>query len=408
MARGEGAVLRRRPFSAWLGAATLSSLGDAVTFFALGWVAAGLGPGTASLVLTMESVPLCLLILAGGVLVDRVGARRTMIVCDAAMAVVMAALALGSTVGVAWWGLVAVALLSGTAAALRRPAEGAFPRLFAAERDELARRMAAVASALQVARMAGPTLGGLLVGIGGLPATAALDAATFVVVLAVLVAVRPPYEEQRGEHTAGGGWSAVAEALRAARRSPGVPDLLLVVAGLAATVLPLLMLCVPLAGREAGWGATGTGVVSAGWLLGGLLVTLTVTRRGAPGARLAAAGPVIAVAAVALLAITDERSLAVFATTSVGVGTTLLTAHLLPTFVAASPDAMVGRFQALAGLAQTGPVLVATPLLGAVAATLGVRAALVAVAVGLALTALLAVRVTARLAVPSLSGERLG
>lgn len=145
-------MLRRRPFSAWLGAATLSSLGDAITFFALGWAAAGLGPGTASLVLTMESVPLCLVILAGGVLPDRVGARRTMIACDVAMAV----FALASTVGVAWWGLVVVALLSGTAAALRRPAEGVFPRLFAAERDELARRMAAVASALQVAGMAGP------------------------------------------------------------------------------------------------------------------------------------------------------------------------------------------------------------------------------------------------------------
>jgi MFS family permease len=49
----------------------LSTLGDSVTFFAI-------GAGAASLVMTVESVPLCLLILVGGVVADRYGVRRVM------------------------------------------------------------------------------------------------------------------------------------------------------------------------------------------------------------------------------------------------------------------------------------------------------------------------------------------
>ena len=185
----------RRPFGAWLAAAALSSTGDSVSFFAIGWVAAAHGAGAASLVLTVESVPLCVLILAGGALADRFGVRRMMILCDAGMALVMAGLALGTTRGVPLWSLVLVAALSGTAAALRRPAEGVFPRMFF-DGDLLARQMAVVGACLQVARLAGPVIGGALVA-AGLPVVAGLDAATFVGVLAVLLVVRPPRESDQ-------------------------------------------------------------------------------------------------------------------------------------------------------------------------------------------------------------------
>ncbi|MFC4786109.1 hypothetical protein ACT8ZV_16640 [Nocardioides sp. MAHUQ-72] len=101
---------------------------------------------------------------------------------------------------------------------------------------------------------------------------------------------------------------------------------------------------------------------------------------------------------------TGDLVVALVAQTLVGVGTSLLTTSLLPAFVTSTPPGMLARFQSLLGLAQTGPVLLATPSLGFVAERAGVEPALAAVAVLLALTAVPA----ARLSVLTAVGERDG
>ncbi|EGD43050.1 PE-PGRS family protein [Nocardioidaceae bacterium Broad-1] len=252
-----------RGFRPWLAASTASVFGDSVTFFAIGWAAAGFGADAAGLVLTVEGIPLAVLVLAGGVLADRIGIRRTMAACDAAMVLVMAAFAVGAIGGADLWMLVAVGALSGTLQALRRPAEGVFPRLFGAE--DLDRRMALVGSAHQIARTAGPAAGGFLIGHGGLPVTAGLDAATFALVLSALLVMRPPHEPAP-EPARGSVWRSLIDGASAARRTPGVAPVLVAISGLAASVLPLVMLALPLAGRERGWTAAETGLDSAvGW-----------------------------------------------------------------------------------------------------------------------------------------------
>ncbi|OIJ27155.1 MFS transporter [Nocardioides luteus] len=378
-----------RGFRPWLAASTASVFGDSVTFFALGWAAAGFGADAASLVLTIEGIPLAVLVLAGGVLADRVGIRRTMAACDAAMVLVMAAFALGAIGGADLWMLVAVGALSGTIQALRRPAEGVFPRLFGAE--DLDRRMALVGSAHQIARTAGPAAGGFLLGHGGLPLTAGLDAATYAAVLGALLLVRPPHEPVP-EPGQGSVWRSLVDGAKAARRTPGVVPVLVAITGLAASVLPLVMLALPLAGRERGWSAAETGLVSGAWVAGGLVMTLLVARRGAPRAPVAVAGPVLAVAGVVLLALRTEVWVGVVAIGLVGVGTTMLTSYLIPAYVARTPPEMLARFSSLTQLAQTGPVLVATPLLGA-AAGVDVRLALAAVGALLLTTVPAAARV---------------
>ena len=388
-------LLRRHPFGCWLTAATVSTLGDAVSFFALGWVAAGLGADAAGIVLTVESVPLAVLVLVGGVAADRYGIRRLMWACDLGSAVVMTTLAVGSAFGTPLWGLALAAFASGTAAAVRRPAEGVFPRLFG--EDGLDRRLATVASCSQVARAAGPTVGGVLVGATGLTGAAALDAASFLLVLAVLLTVRPAYDDLGAGRAEGPApWRRVVDAARTAVATPGVRPTLLTVAGLATTVLPLVMVAVPLAGRSRGWNAATTGAVSSGWILGGLAVTLLVARQGAPRAGVAASGPLVAGAGTLLLVASRHPVPATVATVVVGVGTSLLTTALVPGFVARTPADMLARFQSLLQLAQTAPVLVATPALAWACGTLGVD-------VGLALTAavLCATAVAARSALAS-------
>ncbi|HEY0951965.1 MFS transporter, partial [Nocardioides sp.] len=229
-----------RGFRAWAASAALSALGDAVTFFALVWVAASHGPGAASLVLTVGSVPLVVLILAGGLVADRWGVRTVMFACDLVMAVVMAAFAIGSLWAVPVWALTVVSFLSGTAAALRRPGAGVFPRLFARD-QELTRLMAGVTLLLQLASVTGPVVAGALLAAAGLTLTSALDALSFALVGVVLLLVRPPLAPDRPASTPA--WrSELGQGLRAARATPGVPATILAVCGLAVTILPLVEL----------------------------------------------------------------------------------------------------------------------------------------------------------------------
>lgn len=375
----------RHPFALWLAAATCSTLGDSVTFFALGWAAAGHGAGAAGLVLTLEGVPLCLLILVGGVVADRVGIRRTMAGCDAAMAVAMAGFALLARDGAPVALLATLGVVSGTASALRRPAELVFPRLFA-DGEELTRRTATTTMYLQLARIAGPAVAGLLLALGGLGLTSTLDALSFAAVLAALLVVRPPHEPPAAED----GESALARlvaGLRAARATPGAGATVLAVVLLASTVLPLVSMLVPLTARARGWSAHDAGIVTAAWVVGGIAVTAVVARRGAPSAQLALAGPPVAAAGAALLATASTVPVAFVAVLLVGVGTSLFTSRLIPAFFGATPPALLARFSALLGIAQTGPVLLVTPALAATVTWWGVTPAALALGVVLLATA---------------------
>lgn len=381
---------RRRggPFGLWLAATTLSTLGNSVTGFAIAWAATAHGAGAAGLVLAVESVPLATLILAGGVLADRWGIRRVMIVCDAAMAVVMALFAALCVIATPVWSLALLGLAAGVADALRRPAAGAFPRLFTDDTGpELTRLMASVGLALQVARVAGPAVGGVAIAAGGLTTTSTLDALTFAVIAIVLLRTRPPQESVAVRVPRARG--ALSESLVAAARTPGMIPTLLAVAGLAGAVLPLVSLIVPLAGRERHWSAGTTGLVGSAWVAGGVVVTLLVSRRGRATRLRAVAGPVLAAVGVGGFAVSTSAVVGAVGIGAVGVGTALMTAWILPRVVAATPAPMLARFQALLGLAQTGPAMLGLLGLAALAARAGTTAALTTVAallVGTAVT----------------------
>lgn len=373
------------PFRRWSLAAGVSSLGDSVTYFALGWSAAALGPGAAGLVLTMQSVPLCVVILLGGAVADRWGIRRTMLLCDAAMVLVLLAFLAQAAGGPTVLSLSVLAVVAGSAAALRRPADGAFPRLFVDDED-LSRALAQVSLLHQVARTAGPALGGLLLGLGGLPLTTAVDLVTYVLVLCVLLRVRPPKPEPpRSQGPIG---ASVRASLRAARAQGAVP-LLTAVTLLGGSVLPVVILGVPLAGQERGWGAAATGAVAGCWTVGTLAATAAVGRWGDLGSRGRLVGPWTGAVGVSILAATSSAVAGAAALVLLGVGTAAWTTAALPVFVRATPAGMLARFQALLGFAQNLAVLIALPVLGWLATAAGVRAALGAAALLLIATAAL-------------------
>ena len=268
-----------RGYYGWLAGATLSTFGDATLFFALGWAAADLGPQVAGLVLTGYTLPRAVLLLAGGVLGDRWGPRRVLLTCDFLLAFLTLVLAgalhlVGTTAAL----LLLTAAAIGTVDAFVLPAAGAFPRLFADDKT-LPKAMALRTSTQQVVTLAAGQLGGLLVAVAGLVGALVIDGLTFLVSFVILLVIKPPLATTQ----APSGQSVVKEALdgiRLAWSEPVLRALLLTVGLTAAFVLPVTSLCVPLLARSNGWTASQAGLVVGATVVGSLLVTVAVARRG--------------------------------------------------------------------------------------------------------------------------------
>lgn len=360
-----------RGFFGWVAATFGTELGAGAMTFALTWTATAHGPHLASAVLTLSIVPAVVLGLLGGAIADRFGPRHVLVGCTAAMALVSA----GLMVSVMLLGtppalLLFASVLVGTVAAFQRPAAGVFPRLFVAG-DKLGAAMAQVGTVSQFARTIAPPIGGLLVGALTLAGVAALDLIGGVVMLAVLLAIRPP----RQVHTAPESVSlrGIAAGLAAARATGGVPALLLCVGIVAGAVIPAVLLGVPLAARERGWSASQAGLVEAGWIAGGLVLGAWYAWRGtSPRVWVPMAiGPIVITAGLLILALSPVWGVAALGTTLLGAGVVVFTAHVFPTYVQLAPPEMVSRFQSLLILVQQAPQLVINTLIGLLVAISG-------------------------------------
>jgi Na+/melibiose symporter-like transporter len=143
--------------------------------------------------------PVVLLAAPAGLLVDRFDPRRALIAVSAAQAIVAAGLAFAdSTVAI----LALVALL-GCGVAVANPAEFALvPSV--ADDDRLKAANGRIESARYLGYTLGPLLGGALAAGGGTRVALLIDAASFVVVALVAVALRPREAAAR-DHARGAG-----------------------------------------------------------------------------------------------------------------------------------------------------------------------------------------------------------
>lgn len=390
-------------FWVWLLAALASSLGSMIIYFGLNWFASAFGGRVSGLVATLSMLPRALLLLLGGAVGDKYGPRRVMIIADALMLAIMLGLAVavgrfGVTVAI----LIVVSALSGAVSAFYGPANSVFPRLFV-EDEELPRAMSRAGTLMQVARLLGPPVGGVLIVWTDLTGLALIDAASFIGIVIVLVVIRPPRED-RATRAAQAGLRSVGEGLVTAFRSPGVTPLLGAVALIAGGVIPSLSLCIPLAARERGWVAADAGLIEGTFIAGGFVVSLVFVTRG-PLQRAGigmVSGPVVVACGLGGLALSPTAPVAAGSAFAVGVGVVLFTAHLFPLYLMRSPDGMQSRFQALLVLVQAVPVLLVNLVYGQIAAASSVTwsmllAAVIALSAGAWMAAVPSAR-TARLA----------
>jgi MFS family permease len=375
-------------FYVWLAGALASTLGDAVMYFALAWAATEYGGTVGGLVLTAINLPRVLLLLVGGTVGDRVGARKVMIIGDAAMLVGIGALAvLSHLVGPALWLLIGAGLLVGIKDAFYLPASGTMP-LRLVGRSHLTQAMAMRQSGAQIMTILAGPLAGMLMATSGLTATAALNALTFAVILIVLILVKPTFDVPPAR---GGSFlHDTADGLRTAAKDPVLRAAVLVTGGVAGFLLPVIPLLVPLFARDQGWNAAQAGTLfgaQAAGLLGG---TLVIIKRGAfarPGLA-ACAGLLVAAGGVGLLTVPATIVLSGIAAFIVGAGSALCATHIGPLVLLRAPQSHMARIQALLTLVQSVALLAMNNVLGTIATVGGPVLAMVICAVAIALVGL--------------------
>lgn len=181
--------LRNRDFRLLFSGRCVSLLGDGAFLVALAWEAYTLSdaPTALSLLGIAMTVPLITLLLLGGVVSDRHDRRRVMLIADLVRAVLLMLLAaLAASGQLRLWHMMVIVAVYGAAQAFFDPASDAIlPELLPESELGQANALEQFARPLAL-RLAGPALGGVLVGALG-PGTAFLvDGATFIVSAATL------------------------------------------------------------------------------------------------------------------------------------------------------------------------------------------------------------------------------
>jgi predicted MFS family arabinose efflux permease len=264
------ATLKQRDFALlWFGG-LISMMGDWAMFAALPFYAyEQTGSAFASgAVLTALTLPGFLIGTVAGVFVDRWNRKRTMVVANLLQVLVMLPLLLVRP-GESLWLVYVVAFVLASVSQFVAPAENALlPKLVGTDRLMVANSLNAFNDNL--ARIAGPAIGGLVIAFGGLGGVALLNAATFLLAAGLISLIRAPTtERETAERDATQGtlrsvWREWSQGLRlvAGERHVAVLFVILGAAMLADSILSALI--APFVG----------GVLGAPASLFGLLLTL--------------------------------------------------------------------------------------------------------------------------------------
>ncbi|HMQ35890.1 MAG TPA: MFS transporter, partial [Chloroflexaceae bacterium] len=286
-------ALRHRNYRLFFIGQLISLTGTWMQSVAQGWLVLRLTDSPALLGLTAAatSLPVLLLSLPAGTVVDRVPKWRLLLITQIAamaLAVTLAVLTLTGLVQV--WHILTLAMLLGVVTAFDAPARQSFT-VEMVGREDLLNAIALNSSVFNAARTMGPAVAGIVVAAIGEGPAFAVNALSFIFVIASLLMMRlPPF-------TGGGGRRAgqLQEGLAYIRGEPRVRALL-VQAGAISLFCFVHIPLLPVFARDVlGTDAGGLGALSAASGLGALAAALVLAQAGdkLPKGRLLAAAALV-------------------------------------------------------------------------------------------------------------------
>ncbi|HEX3723292.1 MAG TPA: MFS transporter, partial [Nitrolancea sp.] len=205
----------------------ISTVGTQIQTVALGWLVYKITGSAALLggIALARAVPTVLLSLFGGVLADQVDRRRLMLISQTALALFSALLAIAIQIGrTEIWLLYLFAVLTAAMSAVAVPTTQAFiPALV--DREHLTNALTLNVLASNFAAVLGPALGGVVIGVLGVAAAYWIDASSFFVVVAALLAMR---SRQLSDQSSRRGLAALMDGLTFVRERPVLWQLMVI------------------------------------------------------------------------------------------------------------------------------------------------------------------------------------
>ena len=273
-------ALRSRNYRLFFSGQTVSLVGTWMTRVATAWLVYRL-TGSAVLLGVVSfcgQIPAFFLAPPAGVWVDRWNRHRALIVTQAlsmAQSLALAALALSGTIRV--WHIVALAFFQGMINAFDMPSRQAFVVQMVDRREDLGNAIALNSSMVNVARLIGPAIAGLVIAAVGEGWCFLIDGLSYLAVIASLVAMRvsarpsPPRRRRA--------WQEFAEGWQYVRRSKAIRSLLLMLGLVSLMGMPYTVLMPVFASRILHGGPNTLGFLMSASGVGALAGAITLAMR---------------------------------------------------------------------------------------------------------------------------------
>ena len=242
----------------------------------VGWLALQLmdSPLFVGLTAFVGGIPLLVVSLPAGVMIDRYDRRMVLMVAQIAVMVVAAVFALlVGTGAIAPWSTLVLVAAYGTAMSFIFPTRTTIVTMLV-EREDLANAVALNAAGQNACRVIGPALAGVLIAVIGIAGTFAV--AALLQILALSATLRLPVSTPVGTARGGSVWESLTLGFRIVARDSFLSSLILLAVTTNVLVMPYIAMMPVFARDVLGIGSTGLGLLLASTGLGTVAGALAV------------------------------------------------------------------------------------------------------------------------------------
>lgn len=360
----------------YIGGQSLSLVGTWMQMTAMSWLVLTLTHSASWLgaIVAFQTLPVLVLAPYGGVIADRVDKRKMMIGLQILMGVQALALGLLTvTHSEHIWEIAVLATFLGFNNAFENPSRQSF-MLELVGGDYLRNAVSLNSTMVNVARMIGPAVAGILIASVGEGVCFLINAASFVFVVQSLLrldlsALRPVAPSPRAK-------GQLREGLRYVRREPGLA-LPLVMMGVVGCLVYEFQVTLPyMASHGLHSNSAGYGFMTAAMAVGAVGGGLTVATRGRTGSRALIVSTIGFALAMALVTVAPNMLVELIGLVFVGAASVSFMSQGNATLQLRAAPEMRGRVMALWFVAFQGSTPIGGPLVGAIMSSFGARAGL--------------------------------
>lgn len=371
---GAFAPLRHRNYRLLWSGLIVSNTGGWMQFTALGYLMDQLtrAPVYLGLLGVTQAVPRLLFAFLGGVLADRMDRRRVLLVTNTiSMASALALAILTALQLIQVWHLLVIAGFNSLIHSFDMPARQSWTPNLVGDR-ELLQAVTLNSMAFNGAGIFGPALAGVVISVAGTDAAFFLNAASYVAVIAALLAMRMPAYVAEGRVSLG---EDIREGLAMVARHRSVLVLLLIVAALSFFGRPYIRLMPAVAREVLRIGPEGLGILQAAPGVGTILTVFLIgwtSARMHSGTMLLGAAFTMGVM-VTLFGLSTSFPLSVALLVAVGLGQSVAMATASTLLQTTIPAGARGRAMGLFGTVAFGMMALGTLPAGAIAEVFGLE-----------------------------------